>query len=197
MNIDCQYLNKCRRANTEFCMKCENNKCEDYFKEKEDDYEEGDEDDYDLYDDEDEEINELSKKIARYENFKDCNKNINSAKEFIKEYFPEILEEWEDFAVDKIINNAINYLENPEEMEDYYMNDYGHTVSKNKEEEYARKIAEHPEFPKYMQNQSTREYFIRKYFPDIYEEINKSSSLYEISNLSKGIYHAEIKNAKK
>tara|TARA_Y100000310_G_scaffold321634_1_gene379562 strand:+ start:706 stop:1095 length:390 start_codon:yes stop_codon:yes gene_type:complete len=57
----------------------------------------------------------------------------------------------------------------------------------------SKQIAEHPDFSKYMTNQSTREYFVRKFFPDIFKKVVNTSSLNEICNIAKGIYEAEVK----
>lgn len=156
----------------------------------------------DYYDDnedyeEDEEEYEIAKKIVKHEDFKNYSKDEKSVRIFIKKYFPELFDEWEDFAIDEIIDLALNYSENPDEIEKKFTYSYEEFISDEEEEEYARKIAEHHEFPRYCKNQSTREYFIRKYFPDIYKKVNKTSSFYEILNLSKGIYDSEIKKEKK
>ncbi len=200
MNIECEYIKKCRKADTDYCVSCEHNKFEDYYRGEEES--QGDEDEYgeDYEDEEDEdiEIDELAKKIAKHEDFKNYNQNKNSVMGFIKKYFQEILDEWEDFAVEEIIDDALYYDKHPNERDEEIDRGDWKEFSEKEEERCARKIAEHPEFRKYLNNHTTREYFIKKFFNEMYNELkNRYANMYKICNLAKVIYDTEIKEKKK
>lgn len=59
------------------------------------------------------------------------------------------------------------------------------------EENKAREIANHLEFKKYLKNQSTRNLFIKKFFPDLCEGLYPWE-LNQLTNMAKAIYDTEI-----
>ena len=66
-------------------------------------------------------------------------------------------------------------------------------LTEEDKENYGRKIAQHPDFSKFLKNYTIRKMFIRRYFPEIYKEVDECG-LNEIIDMARFIYETDIKN---
>ena len=65
-------------------------------------------------------------------------------------------------------------------------------LSEEEKEKDARGVALSDNFKNYTKNQTTRELFIRKYFPQMHKKWDEQGILWELGNLAKAIYDTEI-----
>ncbi len=180
MNIKCKHKTKCKSFGTINCVSCVHNTFEDF-------YEKIKEEGESSMQEEEEEKENLSKKVAMHPKFKD-NQEDNDI-EFIKRFFPKIIDEWDDIAIEEIAESARDMADNGlNESEDEWED-----LTDEDKENYGRKIAQHPDFFKFIRSHTTRKMFIRKTFPEIYNEVDEFA-LNDISNMAKFIFDMDFKD---